>query len=104
MGRSARCSLWKEIKQNIKGFNVNLPKGAFYFFPNIKKLIGKKIENTTIKSANDLCMYYLKDSRVSLVPGEDFGAPDCIRLSYAASEKDLVEAVNRMIVSTNKLY
>ena len=99
-----RRNIVYNLLKNIKGFNVNLPNGAFYFFPNIKKLIGKKIENTTIKSANDLCMYYLKDSRVSLVPGEDFGAPDCIRLSYAASEKDLVEAVNRMIVSTNKLY
>ena len=98
-----RRNMVYDLLKEIKGFNVNLPKGAFYFFPNIKELIGKKINNVQIKSANDLCMYYLEDARVSLVPGEDFGAQDCIRLSYAASENDLIKAVNRIKISTNKL-
>ena len=67
------------------------------------ELIGKYYKNDKINSASDLCMYYLNEAKVSLVPGEDFGAPNCIRLSYAASEKDLIEAVNRLKNSTNNL-
>ena len=48
-------------------------------------------------------LFKLKDGKISLVPGEDFGAPNCIRLSYAASEKDLIEAVKRLSTSLNKL-
>ena len=56
-----------------------------------------------IKSANDLSLYLLEYGKISLVPGEDFGAPNCIRLSYAASEKDLIEAIKRLSSSLNKL-
>ena len=91
------------LLNKINGFKVNIPKGAFYFFPNIEELIGKHYKNDKINSASDLCMYYLNQAKVSLVPGEDFGAPNCIRLSYAASEKDLIEAVNRLKNSTNNL-
>ena len=91
------------LLNKINGYRVNIPKGAFYFFPNIKELIGKYYKNDKINSASDLCMYYLNEAKVSLVPGEDFGAPNCIRLSYAASEKDLIEAVNRLKNSTNNL-
>ena len=91
------------LLNKINGYKVNIPKGAFYFFPNIEELIGKHYKNDKINSASDLCMYYLNQAKVSLVPGEDFGAPNCIRLSYAASEKDLIEAVNRLKNSTNKL-
>ena len=70
---------------------------------NIEELIGKSFKDNKIESASDLCMYYLNQAKVSLVPGEDFGAPNCIRLSYAASEKDLIEAVNRLKNSTNNL-
>jgi len=92
------------LLKEIRGYNVNLPKGAFYFFPNIKELIGKKTKNGIIQSANDLCMYYLEEARVSLVPGEDFGASNCIRLSYASSKKNLIEALKRIKSSTNKLF
>ena len=69
-------------------------------------LLGRTVfknKNDKINSASDLCMYYLNQAKVSLVPGEDFGAPNCIRLSYAASEKNLIEAVNRLKNSTNNL-
>ena len=91
------------LLNKINGYKVNIPKGAFYFFPNIEELIGKHYKNDKINSASDLCMYYLNQAKVSLVPGEDFGAPNCIRLSYAASEKNLIEAVNRLKNSTNNL-
>tara|TARA_Y100000591_G_C21815589_1_gene690531 strand:- start:333 stop:1529 length:1197 start_codon:yes stop_codon:yes gene_type:complete len=98
-----RRDLVYNLLNKITGFKVNLPKGAFYFFPNIEELIGKSFKDNKIESASDLCMYYLNEAKVSLVPGEDFGAPNCIRLSYAASEKNLIEAVTRLKNSTNNL-
>jgi len=98
-----RRDLVYNLLNKINGFKVNIPKGAFYFFPNIEELIGKNYKNNKINSASDLCMYYLNKAKVSLVPGEDFGAPNCIRLSYAASEKDLIEAITRLKNSTNNL-
>ena len=98
-----RRDLVYNLLNKITGFKVNLPKGAFYFFPNIEELIGKSYKGNKIESASDLCMYYLNEAKVSLVPGEDFGAPNCIRLSYAASEKNLIEAITRLKNSTNNL-
>tara|TARA_B100001564_G_scaffold350188_1_gene354295 strand:- start:10684 stop:11886 length:1203 start_codon:yes stop_codon:yes gene_type:complete len=89
---------------SISNLKVNLPKGAFYFFPEIDNIIGKiDKKGVEIKSSNDLAMYLLEDAKISLVPGEDFGAPNCIRLSYAASESDLVEACKRLDRSIQKL-
>ena len=96
-----RRDLVYNLLNKITGFKVNLPKGAFYFFPNIEELIGKSYKGNKIESASDLCMYYLNEAKVSLVPGVDFGAPNCIRLSYAASEKNLIEAITRLKNSTN---
>ena len=98
-----RRDLVYNLLNKITGFKVNLPKGAFYFFPNIEELIGKSYKGNKIESASDLCMYYLNEAKVSLVPGEDFGAPNCIRLSYAASKKNLIEAITRLKNSTNNL-
>ena len=98
-----RRDLVYNLLNKITGFKVNLPKGAFYFFPNIEELIGKSYKGNKIESASDLCMYYLNEAKVSLVPGEDFGAPNCIRLSYAASEKNLIKAITRLKNSTNNL-
>jgi aspartate aminotransferase len=98
-----RRDLVYNLLNKITGFKVNLPKGAFYFFPNIEELIGKSYKGNKIESASDLCMYYLNEAKVSLVPGEDFGAPNCIRLSYAASENNLIEAITRLKNSTNNL-
>ena len=98
-----RRDLVYNLLNKITGFKVNLPKGAFYFFPNIEELIGKSYKGNKIESASDLCMYYLNEAKVSLVPGADFGAPNCIRLSYAASEKNLIKAITRLKNSTNNL-
>jgi len=75
---------------------ANYPQGAFYFFPDVSHFIGKTDGNHTIKDGDDLCLYLLDKAHVSLVPGGAFGDPNCIRISYAASEKDLVEALRRL--------
>ncbi|MBY0245420.1 MAG: pyridoxal phosphate-dependent aminotransferase [Sphingobacteriaceae bacterium] len=97
--RDTVYNLLKEIP-NIK---VNLPDGAFYFFPEVKNYFGKSYNNETIHNAEDLCLYLLNNAHVSTVTGEAFGNPDCIRLSYAASEKVLVEAVSRIKNALEKL-
>ena len=99
-----RRNIVYNILKDINGLKTNLPKGAFYFFPDITYFLGLKTEKgDEIKSANDLSLYLLEYGKISLVPGEDFGAPNCIRLSYAASEKDLIEAIKRLSSSLNKL-
>ena len=98
-----RDIVYKMLKE-INGLKINLPKGAFYFFPDISYFIGLKTENgKEITSANELSLYLLEEGKISLVPGEDFGAPNCIRLSYAASEEELINAVKRLKISLNKL-
>jgi aspartate aminotransferase len=92
-----------ELLKGILGFEVNMPQGAFYFFPNVKYYIGKSYGETKINSVNDLCIFLLEDARVSLVTGEAFGDDECLRLSYAASEDDLRTAIARMKESLAKL-
>ncbi len=87
----------------IPGFETNLPKGAFYIFPNISSLFGKKYGEHTIETSQDLCVYILEEGRVGLVPGDAFGSPDCIRISYAASEEVLEEAMKRIKEAIEKL-
>ena len=87
----------------IKGVKTNLPEGAFYVFPDISYFIGKSYEGTTIKTAEDLAMFLLSDALVALVSGEAFGDPNCIRISYAASEETLTEAMKRIKTSLEKL-
>lgn len=89
-----------DLLVDVPGWEINMPQGAFYFFPNVRDNLGRK----AIKTAGDLCMYLLEDAHVSLVTGEAFGAPDCIRLSYAASEAELKEAIDRIKKSINILY
>ena len=92
------------ILSRIDKLKLNKPEGAFYFFPEISNYLGNKTtEGKVINSASELSLYLLEDAKVSLVPGEDFGAPNCIRLSYAASEKELIEASERIEVSLSKL-
>ena len=81
----------------------NMPKGAFYFFPDVSAFFGKAFNGTTINNASDLCLFLLDDAHVSLVTGEAFGDPACVRLSYAASEEDLREAISRIKTSLAKL-
>lgn len=98
-----RRGLVKELLDSIPGVKTNLPTGAFYFFPDVSAYFGKAVGETTINNASDLCMYLLDNAHVSLVTGEAFGDPNCIRLSYAASEADLREAVRRIKEALSKL-
>ncbi|MBR9999626.1 MAG: pyridoxal phosphate-dependent aminotransferase, partial [Cyclobacteriaceae bacterium] len=82
-----------EMLKEIPGFKIPVPEGAFYFFPDVSAYFGKSDGRTTITSAHDLCMYILDEAHVSTVSGEAFGAPDCLRLSYAASDDDLKKAI-----------
>jgi len=84
------------LLEEIPGFRSNLPDGAFYFFPNIQYYFGKKFGEEVIKDSSDLCMYLLNHAHVALVPGEAFGNPDCIRISYATSKKILITAMARI--------
>jgi aspartate aminotransferase len=85
-----------ELLKEIPGVKTYVPTGAFYFFPDISDYIGKSDGKTTIKTGDDLAMYILTSSYVSTVGGDAFGAPNCIRLSYAASERDLEEGLKRI--------
>ena len=91
-----RRDLVLELLGKIKGFKLNIPEGAFYVFPNISSFFGKTINGTTINSASDFSMYLLENANVATVSGEAFGNPNCIRISYAASEKELREAIARI--------
>ena len=85
-----------QLLKEIPGVKANYPEGAFYFFPDVSSFFGKSFEGKKINNADELCLYLLEQAHVSLVSGGAFGDPNCIRLSYAASEKDLREAMYRM--------
>ena len=88
-----------ELLDKIPGVEVNMPQGAFYFFPNVSNYFGKQ----GIHNATELCIYLLEEAHVSLVSGEGFGDPDCVRLSYAASEENLKIAIARIAKALEKL-
>jgi aspartate aminotransferase len=92
-----------ELLKDIPGVKSNFPEGAFYFFPDVSYFYGKSDGERTIQNGEELCMYLLETAHVSLVTGDAFGDPDCIRLSYAASEEDLREALKRMKEALGKL-
>lgn len=85
----------KQLSQ-IKGFKTNKPEGAFYIFPDISYYFGKTLRGKNINTASDFSLYLLEEAKVATVTGEAFGDPNCIRLSYAASEKDIQEAIKRI--------
>ena len=91
------------LLKEMPGVKANTPEGAFYIFPDISYFIGKKYKETTITSAHDLCLYLLSEAMVALVSGESFGANNCIRISYAASEETLVKAMTRVKEALAKL-
>lgn len=91
-----RRELVHKLLKEIPGVKSNYPQGAFYFFPDVSDFFGMSDGQHTIKDGDDLCLYLLDKAHVSLVPGGAFGDPRCIRISYAASEKDLVEALRRL--------
>ncbi|TQI71664.1 aspartate aminotransferase [Gramella sp. Hel_I_59] len=80
----------------IDGFVTTEPEGAFYVFPNISAFFGKTIDGTKIENASDFSMLLLEKANVATVTGEAFGNPDCIRISYAASESQIEEAIKRI--------
>lgn len=91
-----RRDLLLELLGEINGFSLNVPEGAFYVFPDISSFFGRTLKGTTIKNASDFALYLLENANVATVTGEAFGNPNCIRISYAASEDELREAVNRI--------
>jgi aspartate aminotransferase len=91
-----RRQLVLDLLQEIPGIKTHIPEGAFYFFPDVTAFFGKSAHGHTVKDADDLCLYLLEVANVSLVTGGAFGAPNCVRLSYAASEDELKEALKRI--------
>ncbi|MCM4168617.1 Aspartate/prephenate aminotransferase [Arenibacter antarcticus] len=91
-----RRDLVLELLGEIKGFNLNIPEGAFYVFPDISSFFGKTLNGTKINTASDFSLYLLEKANVATVTGEAFGNDNCIRISYAASEKELREAIARI--------
>ena len=98
-----RRDLMLEMLSEIPGIRTNTPDGAFYIFPDVSHYFGKSDGEKTISNSSDFCMYILNDAHVALVAGEAFGSPNCVRISYAASEENLIEAVKRMQKSLAKL-
>ncbi|SHI70762.1 pyridoxal phosphate-dependent aminotransferase [Flavobacterium haoranii] len=84
------------LLSEIPGFKVNMPEGAFYFFPDVSSYFGKTVKGQVIKDANDFAMFILAEANVATVTGDAFGNPNCIRLSYATSEELLREAIKRI--------
>lgn len=91
-----RRDLILSLLSEVKGFETNTPEGAFYVFPNISYFFGKILRGKTINNASDFSMYLLEEALVATVDGESFGNPDCIRISYAASQEQIIEAIKRI--------
>lgn len=91
-----RRTLILELLKDIPGFQCNSPDGAFYVFPNVTELFGKSFRGKQINNATDLSMYLLEEAQVATVTGEAFGNPNCIRISYAASEGDIKQAIKQI--------
>ena len=98
-----RRNLVVELTKEIPGFKVNNPQGAFYLFPEVSYYFGKSDGTHVIKTSDDLAMYLLEDAHVATVGGDAFGAPDCLRFSYATSDENLKEALRRIKDSVAKL-
>ncbi len=84
------------LLNEIEGFKTNIPEGAFYVFPDISFYFGKTFRGKTIHNATDFSMYLLEEALVATVTGDAFGNRDCIRISYAASQEQLIEAIKRI--------
>lgn len=91
-----RRDLVLDLLNNIKGFNTNTPEGAFYVFPDVSHFFGKTLKGKTINNATDFSLFLLEEALVATVTGDAFGNPNCIRISYAASQKEIKEAIKRI--------
>lgn len=85
-----------ELLGEIDGFKLNVPEGAFYVFPDVSAFFGKEFNGVKIENASDFALYLLEYANVATVTGEAFGSPECIRISYAASEAQIREAISRI--------
>ena len=91
-----RRDLIVSLAKEVPGFEVNVPEGAFYLFPKCSSFFGKSANGHTINTSDDLAMYLLEVGHVACVGGTSFGAPECIRMSYATSDENIVEAIRRI--------
>ena len=91
-----RRDLMVKLAEDIPGLKVNKPQGAFYLFPDCSAYIGKSFNGKVLANSADLAMYLLEEGHVAAVGGMAFGAPDCVRFSYATSDENLVEAMARV--------
>ena len=91
-----RRDLVLDLLGEIEGFKLNIPEGAFYVFPDISAFFGKTVHGMKIENANDFSLLLLEKANVATVTGDAFGAPNCIRMSYAASVVQLKEAIQRI--------
>jgi len=98
-----RRKLVVEKLREIPGFKVNMPDGAFYAFPDISYYFGKSDGKTMINDSDDFCSWLLADAFVATVAGSGFGAPNCMRISTAAADEQLVEACDRIKAAVAKL-
>lgn len=98
-----RRDLGIELLKEIPNIKVNIPQGAFYLFPEVDAYFGKSTENRTINNVGELAMYLLEEGHVATVGGAAFGAPTCLRLSYATSDEQLTKAIKRIKEALAKL-
>lgn len=100
----SRRKLMGKLLSEIPGVKANQPQGAFYFFPDISALLGKKTQDgSIIRDSNELALYILDKAHVATVAGAAFGAPNCLRLSYATSESQISEALKRIKLALSHL-
>jgi aspartate aminotransferase len=97
--RDLICSLLNDVP----GLKVRIPQGAFYVMPDVSSFLGKSFDGKVIDNADDLTYFLLSEARVALVSGSAFGAPNCIRISYATSDEKIIEAVRRIKEALEKL-
>jgi aspartate aminotransferase len=98
-----RRNLICELLKSVKGVKVRIPQGAFYVMPDVSFYFGKSDSETKITNSDDLVLYLLDKAQVATVGGDAFGAPECLRISYATSDDLLVEAVKRIKTALDKL-
>jgi aspartate aminotransferase len=91
-----RRKLVLDLLSEIPGIKTNEPEGAFYVFPDVSYYFGKTLQGVTVENASDFALFLLDKANVATVTGEAFGSPNCIRISYAASEEDIIEAMRRI--------
>ena len=87
----------------VPGINLNLPMGAFYLFPDVSDLFGKSFKGKRLENSDDVAMFLIEEAHVATVSGAAFGTPECIRISYAAADEVLEEAVRRIHVAIGQL-